>query len=510
MKNVTKLLGKIFNRFTIMVVLICIQFVWLGLMLIKLGDYAEWINMAFTALAVLMTLFVIYRDDNPAYKMGWILLICILPILGASMYALFGNKRPSKRIKAKLDPIAQDHLEDLKQVHDVDEMLDDRLMTTIDYIKDYGPFPAWTDSKTNYFETGDVAFESLLEDLKGAEHYIFMEYFIIGTGYMWDTIFNVLVEKVKEGVDVRVIYDDVGSISKIPISFNRTLEENGIKVMNFNPLRPIASLVYNNRDHRKLTVIDGYIAHTGGYNIADEYINKEERFGHWKDSGLRVEGEAAWNFTVMFLNMWNAFEFTEEDYSKYKPKVHHKEPFDSDGIVQPYSDSPLDDENIGENVYLEIINQAKDYVYIFTPYLILDNEMITCIQLAAKRGVDVRIVTPGIPDKKLVFRLTRSYYLPLIKAGARIYEYSPGFIHAKSILSDDTVGVVGTINFDYRSLFLHFECGTLMIGCSALSSLKQDCKDTFATSLEIERKDCRNGFIGSLIDGILRALSPLM
>ena len=243
---------------------------------------------------------------------------------------------------------------------------------------------------------------------------------------------------------------------------------------------------------------------------ADEYINRIQRFGHWKDTGIRIRGHAVWNFTVMFLKMWNSFRPTEEDYSPFRPHVHHPDEFGSDGIIQPYADSPLDDENIGENVYLEILSQAEDYVYIFTPYLIIDNEMKTSLELAAKRGVDVRIVTPAIPDKKTIFRLTRSYYRPLMKAGVRIYEYTPGFMHAKSYLSDDKIGVVGTINMDYRSLFLHFECGTLLIGCQALYDLKKDCEAVFGVSREMHQEDCRRGFFGVLADSLLRVLSPLL
>ncbi|MBR3211948.1 MAG: cardiolipin synthase, partial [Firmicutes bacterium] len=238
--------------------------------------------------------------------------------------------------------------------------------------------------------------------------------------------------------------------------------------------------------------------------------NRVERFGHWKDTGIRLEGEAVWNYTVMFLNMWNAFVPTEDSYEAFRPHVHHPDVFDSDGIVQPFSDSPLDYENLSESVYMEIINQAEHYVYITTPYLILDNEMLSCLQLAAKRGVDVRILTPGIPDKKLVFRLTRSYYQPLIKAGVRVFEYSPGFIHAKSIVADDWTGVIGSINMDYRSLYLHFECGTMMIGSSALAGLKKDFNSTFAISREIGKDDMRTGFFGLLLDGVLRVVSPLL
>ncbi len=505
-----KILGKIFSPLVIMVALILLQFAWFGVAVMKLSEYNEFISIGFTLASALMALFVIYRDDNPAYKMGWVMLICLFPILGTTMYVFFGNKRPSKRIKMKLDPVEARHKDDLKQTYNLGEIGSSRLMTTIKYIANEGPYPAWAGTKTKYYSLGDKAFPDMLEDLRNAQHFIFIEYFIVGSGYMWDEIHKILKEKAEAGVDVRFIYDDFGSIEKIPLGFMHGLEEEGIKTISFNPIKPIASMVYNNRDHRKILVIDGYIGYSGGFNLADEYINKVERFGHWKDTGIRLEGDAVWNYTVMFLNMWNAFRPTEEDYSIYRPKVHHPDHFDSDGVIQPYSDSPLDDETLGENVYMEMINQAKTYLYIFTPYLILDNEMMTALQLAAKRGVDVRIVTPAIPDKKIVFRLTRSYYTPLIKAGVKVYEYTPGFIHAKSFLCDDYLGVVGTINLDYRSLFLHFECGTMMIGCKALRDLKDDYFDTFEKSKEIKLDDCKTTFFGLLFDAVLRVLSPLM
>lgn len=510
MRILAKVLGRIFSRFFIMSILILFQFTWIGIAILRLGDYAEWTFILFNILSVFMALFVIYRDDNPAYKMGWILIICMLPLLGATMYVMFGNKRPSKRIKVKIDPVEAEHRGDLLQEDELGEIQGRRLTDTIKYISEKGPYPAWEDTETKYYPLADMAFKDMLVDLKKAESFIFMEYFIINPGYMWDEIFDILKIKVKEGVDVRIIYDDVGSIKEMPVSFYKKVKAAGIKIHAFNPLRPIASFVYNNRDHRKMTIIDGYIGYNGGFNIADEYINRISLFGHWKDTGIRLEGKAVWNQTVMFLNMWNAFEKTESEYEKFRPENNTKKMFLSDGIVQPFSDTPLDDEQLGENVYMELINQASEYVYIFTPYLILDNEMATCMQMAAKRGVDVRIVTPGIPDKKIVFRLTRSYYKPLIESGVKIYEYTPGFIHAKSILSDDTKGIVGTINFDYRSLFLHFECATLMIGSGALFGLKEDYNETFKKAKEITLQDCRTGFLGVLFDGVLRAMSPLM
>lgn len=503
-------INKVFNRLTITVVLILVQMGWLGLLILRLANYAVWIYLLFIALAALMCLFIVWRDDNPAYKMGWILLVCLLPVLGVTMYIFFGNKRPSKSLKKHIDLQDYLHNSDLRQEEDLGEIMETRLLHTVNYIAQRGPYPAWTDTASRYYALGDDAFPDMLEDLRVAEHFIFMEYFIISEGEMWSSIAEILKEKAKAGVDVRLIYDDLGCINTFSWKAIGELKMAGVKVLAFNPLRPFASLVYNNRDHRKMLVIDGYIAYSGGFNLADEYINRITRFGHWKDTGIRICGHAVWNFTVMFLKMWNSFRADDDEFTRFRPHVHHPQEFGSDGILQPYADSPLDDENIGENVYLEILSQAEDYVYIFTPYLIIDNEMKTSLELAAKRGVDVRIVTPAIPDKKAIFRLTRSYYRPLLQAGVRIYEYTPGFIHAKSYLADDKIGVVGTINMDYRSLFLHFECGTLMIGCQALYDLKRDCVATIAASKEISQKDCRRGFFGLLFDSVLRVLSPLL
>ena len=490
--------------------IVLLQAVWIIVFITRLQGYAEYVTAGFTIMAIVMALFVIYRNDSGAYKLGWILLIALFPALGTLMYLFFGNKRPSKRLKRIIDAVEIEHRKDLEQVDTLGELNDSRLQRTLDYISREGPYPAWSGTKTKYFGLADEAFPHMLEDLRNAKHFIFLEYFIIEEGSMWGEVMEILKEKVAEGLDVRVTYDDVGSMNKIPYGFAKKLEEQGIKVVVFNPVRPILNLVYNNRDHRKIMIIDGYIGYCGGFNLSDEYINRVTRFGHWKDSGVRLEGEAVWNYTVMFLNIWNAYRKTEEDYSPFVPQANHPNIFDSDGIVQPFSDSPLDDENVGENVYLEIITQAEEYVYIYTPYLILDDEMLNAMRLAARRGVDIRLVTPGVPDKKTIFRITRSYYHPLIKAGIKVYEYTPGFIHAKSVIADDRIAVVGSINLDYRSLYLHFECGTLMIGSNAIRQLKEDCQATFEKSKMMTLEDCRTNFFGLLVDGVLRALSPLL
>jgi cardiolipin synthase len=328
---------------------------------------------------------------------------------------------------------------------------------------------------------------------------------------MWQSILQILEEKAALGLDVRLIYDDFGCASTMPKEFQMSLRRRGIRCEVFNPLIPVTSVLLNNRDHRKITVVDGYIGFTGGVNLADEYINRLERFGHWKDTGVMMRGEAVWSLTVMFLQMWSTLARETIDYRKFRPHEWHEHPFEHDGYVQPYGDTPLDHETVGENVYLNIINRAKEYVYIFTPYLIVDNEMITALCLAAKSGIDVRIVTPGIPDKKLVFLLTQSYYDRLIESGVRIFEYMPGFIHAKSFVCDDKIATVGTINMDYRSLYLHFECGVWMYESRAVMQLKQDALNTFSLCHEITLEECEQKKKRTLIwQSVLRLFAPLL
>lgn len=501
---------KIFSRMVVTGLLILVQFVWIVSIFWILAEQAVWIDTAFTLLSLLMTLYIINKDENPAYKLGWILIIGIIPLLGGLFYVIFGNKRPSKKLRLKLEKEEALHKELLTQDKGIIDEIDCRISGTARYLSRYGAYPIWKNTKVQYFDLGEKMYSSMKEDLKKAEHFIFLEYFILAESKMWDELFNILKEKARQGVDVRLMYDDVGSISILPKNILSDCKENNIQCIPFNPMVPFISLVMNNRDHRKIMVIDGFISYNGGINIADEYINLYEKYGHWKDTGVRLEGMATWNFTVMFLNMWNGIKKTDEDYENYRPNRWNKKEFESDGYIQPYSDSPLDEETIGENVYIDIISQAKKYVYIFTPYLIIDNEMQVALTLAAKRGVDVRIVTPGIPDKKMVFMLTRSYYHSLKKAGVKIYEYTPGFIHAKSYVCDDRIAVVGTINMDYRSLYLHFECGTLLIDSSIIKEIKEDCIKTFEKSHLVNDKDLKTGFFGSLFNAVLRVLSPLL
>ena len=505
---IVKFFSRILNRVTITVVLVALQIAWLLWAFFSLTTGRVWVNAALRLLSLLMVLYLVRKDENSAYKIGWIVLIGVLPLLGGALYLSFGNKRPAKRLRNRLKAVDDAHKADLTQQPGQTDGLDASGLGMSRYVAQYGPYPAWKNTAAQYFASGEAMYPQLLQDLERAEHTIFVEFFILHTGKMWDGVEAILRRKAAQGVDVRLIYDDFGSLLGLPTDFVVRMERAHIRCIPFNPVVPVLSLVMNHRDHRKIVVIDGRIAYTGGVNLADEYINEEKRFGYWKDAALRIEGDAAWNFTVMFLNFWNAFRPSETDYSAFRPQ-HSAHPV-QDGIVQPYADSPLDEEPVAETVYLNLLARAEQYVYIYTPYLAVGEEMLDALKNAAKRGVDVRLVLPGIPDKKLVFRLSRSYYLPLLQAGVRIYEYTPGFLHAKCWVSDDRAAVVGSINMDYRSLFLHFECGVLLQYNSQVAALRDDVLATLPQCREIHISDCRTNIPGTLLDSVLRLLSPLM
>lgn len=511
MKKILKTILQ--NRLVAFGLILAVELGWLLVFVTELAKYSTVISIIFTILSLLAVLWIINRDDNPAYKMAWIILIMTVPLIGGLFYLAVGHKQPSRRMRRKMEAERLRTDKELRQDPKVMEAVracDRRVEGQAYYISNTGGYPVYGNTSARYYQVGEELYRDLLEELKKAEHFIFMEFFIVGEGKMWGSIREILEEKAKAGVDVRFMYDDLGSVSLLPGGYDRQLEAAGIKSIAFNPFVPFWSLVMNNRDHRKIAVIDGHTAFSGGVNLADEYINEKMRFGHWKDTGFMLRGDAVWNYTVMFLRMWNSMRHTDVSYDPYRPSVWHPEPFEGEGFVQPYGDSPLDDEILAENVYLDILNQARDYVYIFTPYLIVDHEMQSALCLAAKRGVDVRIVTPGIPDKKMVFQLTRSYYPVLLKAGVRIFEYTPGFLHAKSYVCDDEIAVVGTINMDYRSLYLHFECGTYFYRNPIVADVKRDSLNTMEKSREITLKDTRQGFFGSLFCAVLRVFSPLL
>ena len=513
LKKVAKLL---FNRIFYVAVAILVQFGWIMMMVMRLATYSRYVDILLKLVGVVIVLWILNKEINPSYKLAWTILILVLPILGVVLYLLFGRSRIAtimqKHFEQRIEE-SRDYLQDRPETRERLEEMDLSAAIQSRYISDISRFPVHENTTAEYFQVGDDMFPVLVRELKQAKKYIFIEYFIINDGVMWQTILHILEKKAAEGVDVRLIYDGFGCLTTLPHKYYEELRAKGISCQVFNPFRPLLNIIQNNRDHRKLCIMDGWVGFTGGINLADEYINQKERFGHWKDTAVMLKGEAVWNMTAMFLHMWAVVSRSNEsiDYEAYFPHKYHEEEFESDGFIQPFCDTPLDEEIVGENVYLNIINKAKNYVYICTPYLIIDNEMMTALCLAAKSGVDVRIMTPGIPDKKLVFLLTQSYYKQLLESGVKIYEYQPGFLHAKSFVCDDEIGVVGTINLDYRSLYLHFEDGVWIYKNRVIQDIKEDFVQTMEYCRPVELQFCLNRNIGvRMMQNIFRVFAPML
>ena len=507
-----KILRFITQRVVITALLIVLQALLLFGFIWKLDNYFVYFYAGSVLLSLLITLGIINSKSNPAYKIAWLIPILLFPVFGGLIYLLFGSDRTGRYLRKKLQGIGTEMDNVIGEAHRRSgaEQLPPDAANQSRYISHCAYCPPYQNTTTEYLPLGEVKFERMVEELKKAKHYIFLEYFIIQEGKMWNTILDILRQKAAEGVDVRVIYDDMGCIMILPTGYDRTLEQMGIKCRIFNPFVPILSSRFNTRDHRKICVIDGNVGFTGGINLADEYINAYEKHGHWKDTSILLKGEAVFNLTVMFLSMWDYLDGTtgKTDYSRYYPTVWDE---NAKGYVQPFADNPLDDEAVGETVYLNLINKAKRYVYITTPYLILSSEMLTALTSAAKCGVDVRIITPHVPDKWYVHAVSRSHYQPLIEAGVKIYEYTPGFIHAKTFVVDDDYAVVGTINLDYRSLYLHFECAVWMYQTPSVAQVRDDFFKTQQISQEITLEECRSlSFPRRLGRSVLRVFAPLM
>ncbi len=509
---IKKLSKIIFSRVFIVCLAILIQLLWLINLVYRFSVHFTFANIVLQVLAVILVLNIASKWMNPYYKLAWTCVILGFPMVGLLIYWVFGRSELTKKTREKMDRVHQEVMPYLTEKEEYAEelkRLNESVSAQSHYISKWAQFPLYKNTKTKYYSCGEEMFVAMLEALELAQDFIFLEYFILDDGVMYQKIVEILERKVKQGVEVRLIYDDWGCITTMPVHFYRALQEKGIKCAAFNTFRPILSIVMNNRDHRKILVVDGKIAFTGGINIADEYINQVSRFGYWKDAGIRLEGEAVWSLSAMFLEMWNYIVGSSEKYERFRPEFDAD--FASDGFVQPYGDTPLDKENTGENVYMNIISKARRYVYIFTPYLIVDNEMLVTLCNAAKSGVDVRIVTPGVPDKKMVYLLTQADYQRLIENGVRIYQYTPGFIHAKCFVCDDEVATVGSINMDYRSLYLHFECGVFMYRSGAVMQIKADALRTIEKSEEVLLDDCRNRkWYIRLLQSLLRLMAPMM
>lgn len=511
MKNLSKL---IFYRIVLAAIAIIAQIVIFFIVVTKFNNYIDFYFVLSGVLSFFVVLFIVNKNMNPEYKIAWTVPILLFPIFGWLLYFMLGGNRLSKRLKRKMNYVKE------KSFDMVDSIYSNRIISEIEqnnkdaanqakYILNSAYCPPYKNDFARYFPTGEEMYASIIEELKKAERFIFIEFFIIAEGIMWEEILNILKQKAESGIDVRVIYDDMGCITTLPYNYKKTLQSFGIKCSVFNPFIPTVNSRLNTRDHRKIIVIDGKCAYTGGINIADEYINKKVRFGYWKDGGILIKGTSVYSFTVMFLTVWDYLNNSKEKYHKYKSEENNYLGYD--GYIQPYSSGPINEESVGEDVYLNLISKAKKYLYIATPYLILDYQMQTALCLSAIQGVDIRIVTPHIPDKKSVYMLTKNNYKKLIKSGIKIYEYTPGFIHSKLTVSDDIFGTVGTINFDYRSLYLHFECGVWMFDTRAVLQIKEDFLNMFEHCRQITLKDCDDVSIWTrIIRSFLRMFASLM
>ncbi len=515
----TKFLKKLLRFFagrlfiTCILILLQILFILFGLIYFVENFYIYYFVMA--VISLLLVVSIVNDESNPSFKIAWIIPILVFPIFGAPLYLIFGRQNINHRIRKRFSKY-QDSISSVTPQNK--EVMAQLLYENPDiarqfrYVQNAAICPVYKGTKTEYLKSGEVYFERVLEELKKAERFIFLEYFIIDQGIMWDNILKILIDKAKAGVDIRVLYDDMGTIQLLPVSYPSFLQKQGIKVQLFNRFRPSLDSFLNYRDHRKLLIIDGNVGFTGGINLADEYINVKERHGHWKDNGVMIEGLAVSRLTIAFLQLW----YFSERYKKDRSPLEYTQYLatkacEDDGFVQPLFDGPITNDLPGKYCYMNIINDAKKYVYISTPYLILDNEMVSALCIAAQSGVDVKIITPHIPDKKTVFMVTRSNYPTLLKAGVKIYEYTPGFIHAKSVISDDNICVVGTANFDFRSFYLHFENGILMYKSSCAKALREDFMETLEKCQEIDegylqKKNAFNRFFYRVI----KLFSPLL
>lgn len=504
-------LRGIFSRGSLIIILFLVQILFLISSMLWLDQYRVQLTFLETILRVSSILYLVNSRMDRLSIITWLIVILIFPIFGPTFLLYTKRDWGYRGLKA----LVQRSIEESKPYYTLDKSvlvdLKNQNSTTYNlakYLYRSGSFPTYRNTQVTYFPSGESKFEEMKKQLKKAEKFIFLEYFIIDEGVMWGEILTILEEKVAEGVEVRVMYDGMLEFSTLSFDYAKRLQKLGIKARAFAPIRPFVSTYYNYRDHRKILVIDGKIAFNGGVNLADEYINAIERFGHWKDTAIMLEGSAVESFTLMFLQMWSV---TSGDYDFSPYKVDYTFEQKTEGFVIPYGDSPLDSDNVGENVYIDILNHARDYVYIMTPYLILDSELEHALKFAAERGVDVRLLMPGIPDKSTPYALAKRYYRTLIDSGVKIYEYSPGFLHAKVFLSDDIKAVVGTINLDYRSLYHHFECATYLYKVSALKDIKQDFEKTLAVCSLVTKEDLKKLPLKTKVVGIVvKLLAPLL
>ena len=498
----------------LMAVAVTIQVIFLTILANTVSALAKWIEITLTILSLILVLIIYSREQSSAFKMLWIMILMLFPVFGVLFYAMVGLNLTPKTMRRRFEEVDETLKPLIPDRHETIERLtvsDPEAASVSVYLERYANAPLFRRTQVAYYSDTAEALEAQIEAMKQAEHFIFIETHCIEDKESWSRVEPVLIEKASKGVDIRLIYDDIGIAEAMSKGFEHRMESHGIHCLDFNPAFPAINFFLNNRDHRKITVVDNQVAFTGGYNFADEYFNITHPYGIWKDAGIRMNGEAVQMMTLTFIEMWNA--------SKGKNKINVqpetyliplREVPESDGYVQPYADSPMDKENVGENVYISIINKARRYCWFMTPYLVITDELQQALVLAAKRGVDVRIITPGIPDKKYVYQVTRSYYSALVRKGVRIFEWTPGFDHAKLCVADDSVATCGTVNLDYRSLYHHFENGCYLVHGSAVDKIKQDFLKTFPECREVTEEYKEKRRMMSAWQLILRLVAPLL
>lgn len=503
-------MGKIMRRVLIVVPAVALQVLWHVLLVKWLAPYAPLIVSLLSVAAVFMVLFIVIKRDESTYKLLWLLIILTMPLVGALLYLFFGNKRTAKPLKKRLQSVESSGDPHPLPVGETPFAGEKRMEQTIRWLERKTGYPLCKARPVRYYPLGDDMFPDMLRDMKSAKRSIYIEYFIIEPGQMWDAMMEVLEDKLRQGVDVRVMYDDLGSISSFNFSNARELTQKGIPCVPFNPLLALKGTA-NYRDHRKMLIVDNEIAYSGGINLSDRYINLEHPYGHWKDTGFRLTGEGVHSFTHMFLTFWNAFALKKGEGGTPMPTLQDsaEAPRETDGYVLSYYDSPLEHDATSNQLFIDLLSQSTDYAWFFTPYLMLGDDLMAAMLAAARRGVDVRIIMPGIPDKKLIFRMSRSFYQVLLNGGVKIYEYTPGFVHAKSFVSDDKVATIGTVNLDYRSLFLHFENNSLFYRAGIVEKIKEDFLATQALCSEVQPYDKRRYSRRWAVDGLLRIFAPL-
>lgn len=506
------LLRIVFSRAGLILLFLIIQLVAVFLMQTVFSSYLPHYYIFSRVFSAAMVLYLFNSGADPSSKLTWLVIIMIIPFFGALMLLFTRSDIGHRVLRDRFIGVVERSKKVLKQETYAMERFENEAHHAVGlyrYLMRNGCHPVFTDTKVTYFPLGEDKYQAMLRELEKAEHYIYLEYFIIDEGEMWGNVLEVLLRKVKQGVDVRLMYDGTCEITLLPHNYIKRLGDLGIKCKTFSPLRPFMSTHYNYRDHRKILVIDGHTAFTGGVNLADEYINRRERFGHWKDTAVMLQGDAARSFALMFLQMWNVNGKTVDfgGFLNCPPAPKYEEP----GFVIPYGDCPLDDERVGELVYMDILNRAERYVHIMTPYLILDGEMETALRFAAERGVDVRLILPGIPDKKLPYALAKTHYASLISSGVKIYEYTPGFVHAKVFACDDREAVVGTINLDYRSLYHHFECAAYMYDKPCIKEIERDFLETQTKCRVVTEETIKAEKFSVKVSGfIMKLIAPLL